>query len=180
MSRLPPLLPEELSAEQRRVSEEIGAARGGAVAGPFAVWLRTPAIADAANRFGNVLRTSRLDPRLLRLMSLIVARAWTAQYEWYAQVKHAPRVGLSAAVVEAIRDRRVPPFERDDERVVYELVTQLLETHDLLPATYDRAVAQLGLEATIELVSGIGFYTSIAIVIKAFDAPVPGDERPLP
>lgn len=180
MSRLPHLRPEELSAEQQRLSDEIGGARSGAVGGPFAVWLRTPEIAGAANQFGNVLRNGRLDRRLFQLMTLIVARNWSAQYEWHAHVKYAPKVGIAPAVVEAIRDRRPPPFERDDERLLYEIVTQLMETHDLLPATYERGVAHFGLEIFIELITGIGFYTTVAIMLKAFDAPVPGDERPLP
>ena len=32
----------------------------------------------------------------------------------------------------------------------------------------------------IELITVIGFYSLVAIVLKGFDAPVPGDARPLP
>jgi 4-carboxymuconolactone decarboxylase len=54
------------------------------------------------------------------------------------------------------------------------------ETHTLSQPTYDRAVAALGLDLVIELITSIGFYTMVAIMLNGFDAPVPGGERPLP
>jgi hypothetical protein len=32
----------------------------------------------------------------------------------------------------------------------------------------------------IELITALGFYSMVAIMLNGFDAPVPGDERPLP
>ena len=56
MARVPDIVLEEMTAEQRRVYQEIGGARGGIVRGPFAIWLRNPEIADHAKRFGNAPR----------------------------------------------------------------------------------------------------------------------------
>jgi hypothetical protein len=50
----------------------------------------------------------------------------------------------------------------------------------LSQATYDRGVEHFGLELFIELVTAIGFYTMVAMMLNAFDAPVPGGSRPLP
>jgi hypothetical protein len=36
------------------------------------------------------------------------------------------RAGLSGETIEVIRARRRPEFGRDDERIVYDLVTELL------------------------------------------------------
>lgn len=55
-----------------------------------------------------------------------------------------------------------------------------LETRTVSPATYERAVGVFGLELLIEMVTVIGFYTTAAMMINSFDAPVPGDARPLP
>jgi len=41
-------------------------------------------------------------------------------------------------------------------------------------------VGHFGLDLFIELVTAIGFYTMVAMMLNAFDAPVPGDARPLP
>ena len=65
--------------------------------GPFAIWMRNPAIADAADKFGTILRQGSIDKWLFELMVLIVARHYGAQYEWYAHARHAPRSGPRAA-----------------------------------------------------------------------------------
>ncbi len=180
MSRVPDLPPESLSPEQKRLYDEIGGTRRG-VKGPFAIWLRRPDIADPANRFGNALRLSgKLDKRLFELMVLIIARHWSAQYEWFAHESRAREVGVATDVIEALRHRRTPPFAGADERAVYDVVTELNETRALGSATYDRALGILGLDRMIELVTGAGFYTMVAMMLNAFDAPVPGGERPLP
>jgi 4-carboxymuconolactone decarboxylase len=181
MSRVPPLEEMVLSEQQKELANAIAGARSGHVRGPFAVWLRNPELADKANQFGNVLRRQgTLDRKLFELMVLTVARRWTAQYEWFAHERNALAAGLSTDVIEAIRERRVPAFESDGERMVYEIVVELDETRRLSQATFDRAVAFFGLDTLIELVAAIGFYTTVAMTINAFEAPVPGDARPLP
>lgn len=181
MGRVPDLEMDVLTAEQQRIHGEIAGARSGSVRGPFAIWLRLPRIADQANQFGNALRRDgKLDRRLFELMVLVVARHWSAQYEWFAHEPNALRAGLSAEVVEAIRARRLPSFAREDEKLVYEIVTEINGTRTLGEASYDRAVEALGLDTLIELVTATGFYTSVAMMINVFDAPVPGGKRPLP
>ena len=180
MARVEDLKPETLTPEQKAIHDRIAGSRGGTVRGPFAIWLRQPAIADAADRLGTTLRNGDLDLRLFELMVLLVARHWSAQYEWFAHERHAREVGLTEPVIEAIRHRRKPELERDDERLLYELVTEMNETRTLSQPTYDRAVAMLGLDHVIELITSLGFYTMVAIMLNGFDAPVPGGERPLP
>jgi 4-carboxymuconolactone decarboxylase len=181
MSRVADIPAAELSPEQKRIHDEIGGARGGIVRGPFAIWLRHPALADAANRLGNVLRLhGRLDKRLFELMVLVVARHWGAQYEWHAHAQQALAAGLAPDIVEAIRARRRPDFAREDERIVYDTVAELNESRALSQASYDRALGLLGLDLLIELMAAAGFYTMVAMTLDAFDAPVPGGGRPLP
>jgi 4-carboxymuconolactone decarboxylase len=181
MSRLPALTPDQLSPEQKRLHDEIAGPRGGSVGGPFAMWLRIPRIAEAANRMGNSLRLEgKLDRRLFELAILVIARHWSAQYEWFVHETAALKAGLSREVVEALRHRKVPRFPRDDEQLVYELVSELQETRTLSQVSFDRALAALGPDLLIELVSVIGFYTTAAMMINAFEAPVPGGARPLP
>ena len=181
MSRVPDIALEKMTAEQRRVFGEIGGARGGVVRGPFAIWLRNPELADHANQFGNALRLGgKLDMRLFELMVLVVARHWSAQYEWFVHEKNGLEAGLTQAVVDAIRARCAPEFAREDERLVYDTITEINETHTLSQPAYDRALAALGLDLLIELIAAAGFYTMVAMTLNAFDAPVPGGKRPLP
>jgi 4-carboxymuconolactone decarboxylase len=180
VSRVPDLDPQEMTAEQQRVYAEVKGPRGN-VGGPFALWVRLPQIADAANRFGNAVRLDgKLDRRLFELIVLVIARHWSAQYEWFVHEPAALKAGLAPGIVDAIRVGMQAPFERDDERIVAGLTAELQETRTVSQATYDRVIAAFGLELVIEMISVIGFYTTAAMMINAFDAPVPGDARPLP
>jgi 4-carboxymuconolactone decarboxylase len=179
MARVDSLRPEELTPDQQRIAREIASTRN-RVGGPFGIWLRTPAIADAASRLGNTLRRDgNLDRRLFELMVLVVARHWGAQCEWFVHEGAARQAGLSEPVILALREGRLPAFARDDEQLVYDVVTELQSSRTLTNETYARALAALGLELLIELVSAAGFYTMAAMMLNAFDVPTPDGTRPL-
>jgi 4-carboxymuconolactone decarboxylase len=180
MTRVPEVVPDQLSPEQRKIHDMIVSTRGGVIRGPFAMWIRNANLAAAANQLGNAVRLEgKLEARLFEMIILVVARQWSAQYEWFAHAKEAARVGLDPAIIEAIRAHRVPPFESQQETVVYETVRELVETKDLSGATYNRALEMFGIDLVMEIVTVAGFYTLVAMMLKAFDAPVPGDARPL-
>ena len=179
MSRVPGIKPETLTPAQKAIHDQIAKARGGTVAGPFAVWLHAPRLAEGANQLGNALRLEgKLDKRLFEMIVLMTARLWSAQYAWFAHEQPALTAGLAPEVVAAIRERRIPPFVREDERVMYEIVNELYETRRLSAASFERARRQFDLEVLIEAITTAGWYTMASMVINAFDAPVPGDARP--
>jgi 4-carboxymuconolactone decarboxylase len=181
MARVMDVPEDERTPEQKRIAHEIAGTRGGVVRGPFAIWLRQPDLADKANQFGNALRLGgKLDRGLFEMSILVVARNWSAQYEWFAHEEAAIAAGVSSPVVEAIRAGREPAFTRDDEAMVYKVTQELSASRDLSEPTYAAALAMFGLDLMIELVTAIGFYTMVAVVLKGFDAPVPGGLRPLP
>ncbi len=181
MARAPALEPDKLTPEQKRVHDEIAKRiPHGVVRGPFAVMLNAPALADGAIRAYTALREARLERRLVELMILVVARFHSAQYEWFAHGPRALEAGIAAATIEAIRERRTPALVREDEKLVYDVVTELLATRRLSAASYERAQALLGTERLVELIGGAGFYTMVALTINAFDVDVPEGARPLP
>ena len=181
MSRVPDLRPEEMTPKQRQLAAEIAGTRGGVLRGPFAIWLRQPELVDKANKFGNALRLEgTLEKRLFELAVLVVARSWSAQYEWFAHAHQALEAGIAPATVEAIRAGKRPDLNREDEAIVYKVASELSVDRDLSETTYRTAETHFGLNTLIELITQIGFYTLVAIVLKGFDAPVPGGERPLP
>ena len=180
MTRLPVLQLQDLTPEQKRIYDEIARVRNGVVRGPFPIWLRNPELADRANQLGNVLRMQgKLEKRLFELMVLIVARHWAAQYEWFSHAKSALNSGLSPEIVDAIQNNRRPESLREDELLVYEIISEIVDTRTLSQPSYERALAALGVDLLIELITAAGFYTMIAMVLNAFDAPVPSGERPL-
>jgi 4-carboxymuconolactone decarboxylase len=179
VARLDPLPFEDLSAEQKVIHAELGRTRK-RVSGPFAIWLRTPGLAHAANQLALALRENgKLEKRLFELIVLIVVRHWSAQYAWSAHEPNAAAAGLAPDVIAAIRERRKPDFKQADERLIYEAVSELLDSKELGAATYDCLLKQFGLDLTIEIISVTGFYGMVATVLKGFDVPTPTGERPL-
>jgi 4-carboxymuconolactone decarboxylase len=182
MARIDPIPMEQMTPEQRRLNDQIAGSRGGGPAkGPFALWLRTPELAEHANAFGSHLRQKTSVPqRLVELAVLIVARTYTAQYEWHAHAAHADRLGLAPNLVEAIRTRKTPIIVEEDEKIVHAVTTELTVERKLSDATYKSAVAVLGEQTLLDLVTIIGFYTMVAVVLVSFDVDIPdGGDKPL-
>ena len=179
MARLDPLPIEQLTPEQKALHDMLASTRNGRVTGPFAVWLHTPAVCDAANKLTLALRENgNVNKRLYELIVLIVTRHWSAQYAWAQHERVAAAAGLSPDVIDAIRHRRKPDLKTDEERLVYEAVTELLDRKPLSQATYDRMLKQFGVEHTVEIVSIVGLYGLVSTVLNTFDVPTLSGENP--
>ncbi len=181
MARVRKLEVTELSEHQLRLAKEIGGTRGGAPAvnGPWGLLLRNPELCERGAAFGTMLRDATSVPkRLSELAIAMVARHWTAQFEWYAHAPQAIKAGVSKEVIEAIRDRRHPAFEKKDEEAVYEYFTELLDARKVSDKTYKALLAQVSQEAAIELTTIAGFYATVAMLIVAFEADLPEGEKP--
>lgn len=174
--RLPPLDPDALSPEQRRIHDAIAAGPRGKVQGPLAVWLTSPELADKAQQLGAFCRFgTSLEPRLSELAILVTGRVWGAQFEWSVHKPIALKAGVSPEVVEAIRTRRTPPFEKTDERVVHDFADTLHRDRKVPDELYAEAVEVLGQRAVVDLVGLLGYYTLISMTINAFNVPLEGD-----
>ena len=164
----------DMTDEQRRVYDATLAGRRGRVPAPLVAWLASPPLAARAQTLGEFVRyETTLPPRLSELAILLVARHWTAQYEWFAHKPEALKGGLDPAVIDAIAQRRRPRFERDDERAVYEFVVMLQETKGVSDALYRTTVDLLGERRVVELVGLLGYYTLISMTLNVFEIGVP-------
>jgi 4-carboxymuconolactone decarboxylase len=179
MGRLPELDETLLSADQRRIFDEIKRVRG-QVRGPFAVWLRNAELSESALKLQDMFASRvKLERRLVQLMILVSARLATAQFAWFVHEPHALKLGIAPDIVEAIRERRTPDFTREDERLVYDITLELNTTRSLSEASFKRGMAMFGEQAMVELVSAIGFYSMVAMTLNAFAVAVPGGKQPL-
>jgi 4-carboxymuconolactone decarboxylase len=177
VARLDPLASENLTPEQKALHAELLRTRK-RVSGPFAIWMRTPNLAYAANQVALALREDgKLEKRLFELIVLLVVRHWSADYAWSSHAPNAAAAGLAPEVIAAIRERRMPDFSQADERIVYDAISELLDSKELSGAAYDRLLKQFGLELTIEAISVAGFYGMVSTVLKGFDVPTPTGER---
>ena len=182
MLRIPELSPNHLTPEQREVHDAIVAGPRGKVQGPLQVWLHSPKLAARAQELGAFCRYhTSLPKRLSELAILVTGAHWKAGFEWFAHAPEAIKAGLDAATVTAIHCGMSPRFVRADEAAVYDFSRELLETHRVSDATYERATAELGAVGVVELVGILGYYGLISMTICAFRVPVPaGEVEPFP
>ena len=117
--RFKTLEPAEMTEEQRQVAAAIIAGPRGGMRGPFNALLRSPDLAERAQKLGEYVRfRSSLPARLNELAILITAREWSAQFEWHAHYQLAMKAGLAAEIADAIAARARPcaPTPRNSSR----------------------------------------------------------------
>ena len=173
MARIDELKRDTLNARQQQLYDDIMRTRPrGKLSGPFSVWMHTPDIAEPANGLANCFRVhARLDKRLIELIVLLMCREGTVQYAWSVHEPLARQAGLTADTIDAIRARKRPDFKRDDERLIYDLVSELIADKTVSAASFENAKAAFGLDGVIEAVSCAGFYGMIGFVLNAFEIP---------
>jgi 4-carboxymuconolactone decarboxylase len=178
-----PLFPlEYMTAEQRRVYDDVVSGPRGRVEGPLRAALHRPDLADKWQQLGAALRYgTSLPPRLSELVILLTARAWDSQFEWYAHEPHALKAGLAREALDAIRTGDTPVFGNDDEQAVHDYVIELQQTHAVSESTYQRALTLFGVIGVVELTALTGYYSMVAMTLNAHQIPLPaGAEPPLP
>ena len=81
--------------------------------------------------------------------------------------------GLSEGVIVALGEDTTPAFHSADEELVYSFTRELNLTRSVSDDLYARTVAELGPDATVDLVGILGYYSLISMTIKAFDVSPP-------
>ena len=179
--RFKELSPAEMTDPQRKVRDAIASGPRGAVRGPFNALLRSPDLADRAQHLGEYVRyNSSLPARLSELAILVVARHWTAQYEWYAHSRLALAAGLAPQVVEAIAHGRRPQAMKEDEAAVYAFCKELHEEKTVSDPAYKAALDLFGERGVVDLLGISGYYTLVSMVLNVDRSPLPEDATPLP
>src|SRR5262249_18227886 len=168
MSRIPELVLEKLSPEQRRLYDAIISGPRGKVVGPLRVWLESPGLGEHAQALGAFCRFSTsLPPRLSQLSIIPTGAFWRPNFEWHPQAPTAVHAGIDPAAVEAIRTGKTPELKRDDEAAVHAFARELIETRRVSEQTYARAVNLLGLKGVVELVGILGYYSLVSLTLNA-------------
>ena len=139
-TRLAPLTPQELDDAQRRLYDAVlasprgqGGARrlilrdDGSLTGPFDAWLRSPVLGEHLERVGMALRTHTALPAAAREIAvLVVARAWSADFEWWVHGLVARREGVSEAAIEAIGHGRRPAIDDPACLAAHDVASELV------------------------------------------------------
>jgi 4-carboxymuconolactone decarboxylase len=179
VSRIPELERYQLSPEQTKVYDAILASRG-SLNGPFRVWLHSPELAQRAQQLGEQARfRTTLPPRLRELAILVTARFWDAQLEWSIHEPTGREAGIPRAIIEDIKRRRTPEFDKRDDQAIYEYTFGLLRDHFVDDDVFAAATEHVGSRGITELTILIGYYSLVALSLNAFQVAVPPDMKPL-
>lgn len=179
-SRLPLLDPNDMNADQRAVYDDIMSGARGSIQGPFNPWLRSPKLADRAQKLGEYCRFNTiLGPRLSEIAILLTARHWQSQFEWYAHAGLARDAGHSDETIAAIKDGARPDFADYREAMVFDYAHELIANGRVGDETHARAVELLSEQGVVEVVGVIGYYMLVSLTLNAFHVPLP-EGVPLP
>jgi nitroreductase/alkylhydroperoxidase family enzyme len=191
--RLAPLLPDALDADQRRLYDAVlasprgqGGARrliqrdDGTLTGPFDAWLRSPRLGEHLERVGMSLREDTVLPATAREIAvLVVAQAWSADFEWWVHGLIARGVGVPDAAIEAIGHGRRPTLDDAESLAAYDVAAELVQRRRLGTATLARARDALGERALVEVITLVGFYQLVSGILESFHPPGPSAELPV-
>ena len=189
MNRLAPLNPGDMTQPQRAYYDAIMSRtvyqdlpEGSPLAGPFQAWVRSPEFAGTIGPMAAYLRGNGVvDNRLNELAIITVGRIWSSEVEFASHSVAALREGISEDVVEAIRHRQSPQFEKADERAVYEFASGLTTEYAVDDTTYQALVDAVSEQGAVELIGLMGFYVMVCMTLNAFRIPVrEGTPRPFP
>jgi 4-carboxymuconolactone decarboxylase len=180
--RLPPQLPDELGERQLGVYRAITqgprsqgprlfetTGQHGELLGPFAAMVAHPAVGDPLQRLGAALRYETSLPDVAReVVILTVAVHHRSEYEWYAHSAVASHIGLSAEVLEALREGGEPSGLDDEARCAWQLAVRLLQREPVQDDLFAAVESVLGSTGLIEVTAMVGYNTLLAQLIEVF------------
>ncbi|HJQ57936.1 MAG TPA: carboxymuconolactone decarboxylase family protein [Vineibacter sp.] len=120
-------------------------------------------------RLGNALLfNGRLDPVLREIAIIRVGRLSRASYEVFQHERIGRKVGMSDAMIAALRDGGEAPFN-DLQKLVLRLTDEIVTNVKASDATFAALDKAIGHEAMVELVIAIGYYMMVSRFLENFE-----------
>lgn len=174
---------DKLSPEQKAYVASILTGPRSAISGPLGVMMVSPTLGDLSQkamayaRFAGREGFSTVPPKLNELAILIVGKHWSAEYVWNAHHAYGVRMGLPAALVEAIRVGAPPPPMEPDVAAVYTFASEFLAKRQVSDKVLNDAKRVLGGDrGVVDLVGTMGLYQLTAMMVSMDQTPV-GDGK---
>jgi 4-carboxymuconolactone decarboxylase len=172
--RFPHLPVDTLNAEQKAVYDVLVNGPRKGIRGPFGALLRNPKLAQRVSLLGDSVRFENSLPDTLREMAILMtARFFKAKYEYHAHGTLLKGLGFSAEKINAIGLKQKPAGLTQDESMVFDFVTELLNQGDISDASYDAAMNRFGELTVLDILATVGYFGFVSMILNAIRIPVP-------
>jgi 4-carboxymuconolactone decarboxylase len=180
LTRLPQLTRADLDEEGKAIYDKIVGDGPVPTTGPVAVSLYSPKIAQPWSDLNGFLRyNGDLSPRHTEVAVLVAAWEIEQQYEWSAHEPAALRYGAPQAVIDTIKYDREPVGLSPEETAIIRVGRQLMREHKLDSELYAEAVRLFGRKGLVEMVTVMGDYVMVGMVLTAIDQHLPANRPAL-
>jgi 4-carboxymuconolactone decarboxylase len=176
LTRLPQLTRADLDDEGKAAYDRIVGNGPTPTTGPTSVSLYSPKIAGPWSDLNGFLRyNGSLSPRHTEVAILVAAWEIEQQYEYSAHEPAALRYGAPQSVIDTIKYDREPVGLSPEETAIIKVGRQIMRAHKLDSALYAEAVRLFGKKGLVELVTVMGDYVMVGMVLTAIDQHLPPD-----
>ena len=177
--RFKPLKYDEMTSGQKIMIDHLLAGERAGANGPFNVLLRSPEVGDLGQQFGGAMRFRTGLPRTVsEVIIIMTGRFWMAQYEWYSHRNAALQNGVAPAVVDAIAAGKRPTGMPREMEIAYNLIDELLTTHQVTDTTFNAAKDQYGERGVVDIVGLSGWYGLVSMLLNVDRYPLPQGVQP--
>ena len=174
LSRLPPVTPEDLDEHARRLL----AARTDYKPGPGPTHITVYSPRDRSLGIPSGLN-SPVGPRVFQLAVLIAAREIDQQYEWSSHEPAGLRLGLEQSVIDVVKYGRAVAGLAEKDATMITFGRTLLREHRVGSELWAKMVRLFGRQPTVDIMSIMGDYTRVGIMLNAVDQQVPPERTAL-
>lgn len=180
LTRLPPLSRADLDDEGKAVYDNIIGDRPAPKTGPVPMSLYSPKLAQVFSDLNGFLRyNGELSPRHTEVAIVVATWEIEQQYEYSAHEGAALRFGAPQEVIDTIKYDREPVGLSPEETTIIKLGRQLMRDHKVDSETYAEAVKHFGRKGVVEMVTVMGDYVMVGMVLTTIDQHLPPDRPAL-
>ena len=186
--RIPLFNPDALTAEQRRLHDDMTAGWApwadkagfqaklpdGRWIGPFNPLLLSPVLSRAFLHLQSVEKmATSLSERVRQVVILTVGAVWGCDYERYAHAAAAREAGLSSQAIEALSAGRTSEDLNGDDDVARRFTLALTAEHRVNEALFEEARQTFKERGILDLIILAGCYDLVSSLLNAFEIPKP-------
>lgn len=172
--------PDGLSDWQLNVFNHIKDSRG-SVIGVFAALLESPKVAELVGDYGKYMRFDSILPDTVRELTICVALSeFSAQFEWGYHEEAAAHVGVSAAAVDSVKNKKDINSLPEDERELIQYGRELIRNKRISPATFAAVNSRYSTIEVTEITALFAYYACVCCVLNAFEIPPTPGKATLP